>query len=66
MAQLASCSKSYVSDLENGKRRPSPQAAAALDRALGARGELVALADTEAGPSVLDRAEALQRGLHDS
>lgn len=65
VAQLASCSKSYVSDLENGKRKPTTQAATALDRALGARGELVVLADAQTGVSPLERADALQRGLHE-
>lgn len=42
-AGLANVGKSYVSDLENGRRTPSMAIATALDRALGARGELVAL-----------------------
>ena len=66
VAQLASCSKSYVSDLENGKRKPTAQTATALDRALGARGELVALADAQSGASPLEQADALQRGLHET
>src|SRR5262245_13320525 len=45
VAQLASCGKSYVCDLENGKRWPTPEIAAALDQALGADGELTALAE---------------------
>jgi transcriptional regulator with XRE-family HTH domain len=66
VAQLANCSKSYVSDLENGRRKPSPDFVAAIDRALSAKGALVALAESEAGPSPLERADALQRGLQES
>lgn len=66
VAQLANCSKSYVSDLENGKRKPTPRLVASIDRALGARGELVALADVEAEGSPLARVDALQRGLHEA
>jgi transcriptional regulator with XRE-family HTH domain len=42
-AHLAKVGKSYISDLENGRRTPSLAIATALDRALGARGELLAL-----------------------
>ncbi len=66
VAQLASCGKSYVSDLENGKRQPTADIALALDRALGADGELVALAERRPGTSVLEQIDALQRGLTDS
>ncbi|WP_405584991.1 helix-turn-helix domain-containing protein [Streptomyces sp. NBC_01190] len=66
VAQLANCSKSLVSDLENGKRKPTPQSAAAVDRALGAQGELTALADATSNPTPLDQADALQRGLHET
>ncbi|WP_343950064.1 helix-turn-helix transcriptional regulator [Nonomuraea longicatena] len=41
LAQLAVCGKSYVSDLENGRRIPSLAIATALDRALGADGKLL-------------------------
>lgn len=64
VALLASCGKSHVSDLENGKRQPTATIAAALDQALGARGELIALADVRPGSSPLDQADALQQGLH--
>ncbi|MFF2522416.1 helix-turn-helix domain-containing protein [Streptomyces liangshanensis] len=66
VAQLASVSKSYVSDLENGRRPPTPQVAAAIDHALDADGELIALADIPPGQSPLDQADALQRGLHEA
>ncbi|MFF9894990.1 helix-turn-helix domain-containing protein [Streptomyces longispororuber] len=65
VAALASCGKSYISDLEKGRRHPAPQMARALDDALGARGELVALADNRPGASVLQQADRLQAGLHD-
>ncbi|MER7350718.1 helix-turn-helix transcriptional regulator [Streptomyces aurantiacus] len=65
VAALASCGKSYISDLEKGRRHPAPQTARALDDALGAHGELIALADTRPGTTVLEQADALQRGLHD-
>ncbi|WP_239338416.1 helix-turn-helix domain-containing protein [Frankia sp. CiP3] len=42
LARRANCGKSYVSDLEHGRRNPSPGVAAALDTALGASGELIA------------------------
>lgn len=64
VAQLAACGKTHVSDLENGKRQPTRAIAAALDRAVGARGELIALADARPGSSALDQADALQQGLH--
>ncbi|MFJ4321144.1 helix-turn-helix domain-containing protein [Streptomyces lavendulae] len=50
-APLASCGKTYVSDLETGKQQPTHTIAAALDQALGARGELTALADIRPGSS---------------
>ncbi|MGW9029917.1 helix-turn-helix domain-containing protein [Streptomyces sp. NPDC055722] len=66
VAQLASCGKSYVCDLENGKRWPTPEIAAALDQALGADGELTVLAEARPGESTLGKADALQRGLNES
>lgn len=66
VAQLASCGKSYVSDLEHGRRRPTEAIAAALDNALGAGGELVALAAVRADMPVLEQAAALNRGLADT
>jgi transcriptional regulator with XRE-family HTH domain len=41
----AGISKSYVSELETGRKRATPEIAAALDRALCAGGSLVALVD---------------------
>ncbi|MFD8914086.1 helix-turn-helix domain-containing protein [Streptomyces sp. NPDC059575] len=66
VAQLAACGKSLVSYLERGERRPTPEIAAALDRALGANGELIALARAGTADSVLERADALQQGLAES
>jgi transcriptional regulator with XRE-family HTH domain len=43
VAQLAHCSKSYVFDLETGRKEPTLEIAAALDRALNAAGALLAL-----------------------
>ncbi|WP_433516974.1 helix-turn-helix domain-containing protein [Nonomuraea sp. CA-143628] len=45
LASLAHCSKSHIADLETGRRFPSMPVAMAVDKALGANGELVALAD---------------------
>lgn len=66
VAALANCSKSYVSDLELGKRRPTHELAAALDHALGGRGELIALADVHPGMDPREQADALQRGLNET
>ncbi|MFK0222258.1 helix-turn-helix domain-containing protein [Streptomyces vinaceus] len=66
MAQLAACGKTYVSDLETGRRQPTAAIAAALDRALDAGGELVALAETRPGRPLLEQADALQQGLHEA
>jgi tetratricopeptide (TPR) repeat protein len=45
LARLAHCSKTHVADLESGRRAPTLPIATALDDALEAKGELVALAD---------------------
>ena len=45
LASLAHSSKSHIADLESGRRFPSMPVAMALDKALGANGELLALAD---------------------
>jgi tetratricopeptide (TPR) repeat protein len=66
VARLAACGKTHVSDLETGKRQPTATIAAALDQALGAGGELIALADVRPGSSPLDQADALQQGLHEA
>ncbi|MEV0035323.1 helix-turn-helix domain-containing protein [Streptomyces sp. NPDC050804] len=66
VARLASCGKSHVSDLELGKRRPTRDMAAALDAALGARGELIALAEVRPDQDPLAQADTLQRGLHET
>ncbi|WP_458088074.1 helix-turn-helix domain-containing protein [Streptomyces malaysiensis] len=66
VAQLANCGKSHVSDLERGKKFPTPEIAEALDAALDAGGELVALASIRPGTSPLEQADALQRGLYEA
>ncbi|WP_438296323.1 helix-turn-helix domain-containing protein [Streptomyces sp. HUAS TT7] len=66
VAHLANCGKSYVSDLEQDRKAPSPAMAAALDDALGADGELRALAAAPPGASLSAQAAALQAGLLDA
>ncbi|MDT0381452.1 helix-turn-helix transcriptional regulator [Streptomyces sp. DSM 42041] len=66
VAALASVGKSYVSDLEHGRRRPTRAIADALDHALDAGGELTALASVDPAATVQARAGALQKGLHDA
>lgn len=66
VAQLAAVSKTQVSDLESERRPPTTAMAAALDRALDAGGELVALAALRTGRPVLDQAAALHRGIADA
>ncbi|MDG4536827.1 helix-turn-helix transcriptional regulator [Streptomyces sp. AV19] len=63
LARLAHCGKSYIGDLETGRRHPSPELAAVLDRVLDAGGYLVHLAMAPAAADVLQRAAALQQGL---
>ncbi|MFD3590037.1 helix-turn-helix domain-containing protein [Streptomyces sp. NPDC058683] len=58
LAKRANCSKSLISDLEHRRRTPTPRIAGALDKALGADGTLVALAEAEserAAPTVVDK-----------
>ncbi|MCZ4096648.1 helix-turn-helix domain-containing protein [Streptomyces sp. H39-C1] len=66
LAQRATCGKSYVADLETGRRRPTEAIAAALDTALDAHGALIALAGVRADMPVLAQAAALQLGLSDA
>ncbi|MFF3786274.1 helix-turn-helix domain-containing protein [Streptomyces sp. NPDC001933] len=47
LAAKAKVSKSLLSDLETGRRTPTVTTAAAVDRALGAKGTLEAMADAE-------------------
>lgn len=47
LAERAKLSKSLLSDLENGRRKPNGPTAAAVDGALGAEGTLVAMAEAE-------------------
>ena len=58
-------SRSYVHDLETGRKRPTPEIAAALDRALDAGGQLAALVQVAVRPqftetAVDDEIEALE------
>ncbi|WP_263170708.1 helix-turn-helix domain-containing protein [Streptomyces sp. SCSIO ZS0520] len=64
VAALAVCSKSYVSDLERGTRNPTIDIATTLDRALGAEGELIALAERRGNDPYAD-ADTLQAGLEE-
>ncbi|MGW6603116.1 helix-turn-helix domain-containing protein [Streptomyces sp. NPDC055036] len=66
VAALAKIGKTYVGDLERDRHQPGPEVAAALDQALGAGGELIAAADARPGASPLERADALQRGVHEA
>ncbi|GAA4185740.1 hypothetical protein GCM10022252_16660 [Streptosporangium oxazolinicum] len=45
LARIAHCSKSYIADLESGRRSPTMTVATALDKVLRANGQLVTLAD---------------------
>jgi transcriptional regulator with XRE-family HTH domain len=63
---LAHYSHTHISDLEHGDKRPLPDVAAALDRALDAGGALAALVSTEPGtdgldPDAVDRLAAVAR-----
>jgi tetratricopeptide (TPR) repeat protein len=66
VARLAQCGKTLVSDLETGRRKPTPPIAAALDKALDAKGELIDLAAAPPGTPALERAAVLQRGMTDT
>ncbi|MEW2164437.1 helix-turn-helix transcriptional regulator [Streptomyces sp. NPDC007084] len=65
VATLAQMSKTYIAYLEQGLRQAPPETARALDHALGAGGELIALAAAQTGRGALAQADALQAGLHD-
>ncbi|GGN13472.1 transcriptional regulator with XRE-family HTH domain [Actinoplanes campanulatus] len=60
LAALSTVSSSQISDLEKGQRRPTREIAAALDRALDARGRLVARLRTPAPDDVEGEFEALE------
>lgn len=47
LARRAACSKSLISDLEHRRRSPTPAITRALDKALGAGGRLVFLAEAQ-------------------
>jgi transcriptional regulator with XRE-family HTH domain len=64
LARRVPCDKALISRLASGKQRPSPEMAARLDDALGAGGELAALATTAvvaAGAGELDLIELARR-----
>ncbi|WP_367139013.1 MULTISPECIES: helix-turn-helix transcriptional regulator [Streptomyces] len=63
VARLAAVGKGHVGDLESGRRRPSLAVATALDRALGAGGNLIDLVTPPAGASTVERAAALHKSL---
>jgi transcriptional regulator with XRE-family HTH domain len=55
LARRVPCNPGHLSNLKNGRARPSPELASALDKALGAGGSLSALADSLAlSAGVLD------------
>ncbi|WP_326441671.1 helix-turn-helix domain-containing protein [Streptomyces sp. H27-D2] len=66
LARLAACGKSYIGDLEHGRRQPTSAMAAALDDALDAGGELCLLAASPPGASLSAQAAALQAGIADA
>lgn len=49
LARQVPCSPAYISQLRNGSRAPSPQIAARIDKLLGCKGKLAALAAAEPG-----------------
>ncbi|MCC9307661.1 helix-turn-helix domain-containing protein [Kitasatospora sp. RB6PN24] len=65
VARLANCGKSTVSDLESGRRQPTTTMAEALDDALDAGGQLIALAASPPGTPAATRAAQLQAGFAD-
>ncbi len=50
MRDFGTISRTYVSELETGRKRPTPEIAAALDKALNAQGTLAALVHTGTAP----------------
>jgi tetratricopeptide (TPR) repeat protein len=62
LARRANCSKSYIWDLEQGNRQPSPSVVRALDAALWARGTLVSLAEPADEPGASHPPEAVTAG----
>jgi transcriptional regulator with XRE-family HTH domain len=65
VARLANCGKTVVSDLETGRRQPTVAMAEALDDALEAGGQLIALAAAPPGTPAALRAAQLQAGFAD-
>lgn len=64
VARQAHLSKTHIGDLELGRRAPTAQVAATLDRALEAEGELIALAEVAPVATLVAQADTLRRGLH--
>lgn len=61
LAARTFCSTSYLQELAAGKKTPSPKVARAIDDALGAGGELVALASAEQAAEAWPLADGWQR-----
>jgi transcriptional regulator with XRE-family HTH domain len=66
LASRANCSKSIVSDLEHERRTPTPAIALALDKALGANGRLVLLAEAQRQRVREEKAKAAPDGSVDA
>ncbi|MET8676026.1 tetratricopeptide repeat protein [Streptomyces sp. NPDC004647] len=62
LAERANYSAGYLSKLESGQRPPNPEVARACDEVLGARGELVALAQAAPHKGGLGRPSQLPPG----
>lgn len=66
LGAAAHLSKTYVENLEKGRRQPTPETAAVLDRALHGNGLLVQLVESPPGTAMVEQAAALQKGLSDT
>ncbi|WUH90282.1 helix-turn-helix domain-containing protein [Streptomyces sp. NBC_00433] len=66
VSALSAVSKTQISYLESGGRAPSGTVAAALDQALGAGGELIALAALDPQQAAGEQADRLHWGIAES
>ncbi|SFF75045.1 Helix-turn-helix domain-containing protein [Actinacidiphila alni] len=66
VADLAAVSKTHISAMEARQRLPTPAIAEALDRALGADGELIALAAKHAPTPIGAQADVLHRSISEA
>ncbi|WNI19959.1 helix-turn-helix domain-containing protein [Actinacidiphila sp. ITFR-21] len=66
VAERSAISKTQISDLESGKRRPTAAVAEALDNALDAGGELIALAAVSPSLPAGEQAGRLQHAVADA